>query len=99
MGQYGISIKLWNSQYNPDTNQFSTENSVVYLFQDRGLSDMMYISSIVKHLVGDDSLDNIINNNIPQSQNIVKGESLSPGCSSVQMYFAPGFITLKEIKG
>ena len=96
MGQYGISIKLWNSQYNPDTNQFSTENSVVYLFQDRGLSDMMYISSIVKHLVGDDSLDSIINNNIPQSQNIVKGESLSPGCSCVQMYFTSGYITLKK---
>ena len=73
MGQYGISIKLWNTQYNATTNEFSVDNSVAYLFQDRALEDMMYISSIVKHLVGDDSLDNIINNNIPQTQNIVKG--------------------------
>ena len=73
MGQYGISIKLWNTQYNATTNEFSVDNSVAYLFQDRALEDMMYISSIVKHLVGDDSLDNIINNIIPQTQNIVKG--------------------------
>ena len=73
MGQYGISIKLWNTQYNATTNEFSVDNSVAYLYQDRALEDMMYISSIVKHLVGDDSLDNIINNNIPQTQNIVKG--------------------------
>ena len=74
MGQYGISIKLWNTQYNATTNEFSVDNSVAYLFQDRALEDMMYISSIVKHLVGDDSLDTIIKENIPQTQNIVKGE-------------------------
>ena len=47
MGQYGISIKLWNTQYNATTNEFSVDNSVAYLFQDRALEDMMYISTIV----------------------------------------------------
>ena len=74
MGQYGISIKLWSSQYDANSNEFLAENSVAYVFQDRALEDMMYISTIVKHLVGDDSLDTIINNNIPQTQTIVKGE-------------------------
>ena len=74
MGQYGISIKLWGSQYQASTNEFKVENSVVYMFQDRAMEDMMYISNIVKHLVGDDSLDTIIKENIPQTQNIVKGE-------------------------
>ena len=74
MGQYGISIKLWSSQYQASTNEFKVENSVAYMFQDRAMEDMMYISNIVKHLVGDDSLDTIIKDNIPQTQNIVKGE-------------------------
>ena len=74
MGQYGISIKLWSNQYKASTNEFKVENSVAYMFQDRGHEDMIYISSIVKHLVGDDSLDTIIKENIPQSQNIIKGE-------------------------
>ena len=78
MGQYGISIKLWSSQYKASTNEFKVENSVAYMFQDRDAKDMTYISSIVKHLVGDDSLDSIIKENIPQTQNIVKGELCGP---------------------
>ena len=78
MGQYGISIKLWSSQYEVSTNEFKVENSVAYMFQDRDMEDMVYISSIVKHLVGDDSLDTIIKENIPQSKNIVKGELNQP---------------------
>ena len=74
MGQYGISIKLWSSQYQASDNEFKVENSVAYMFPDRALEDMMYISNIVKHLVGDDSLETIIKDNIPQTQNIVKGE-------------------------
>ena len=76
MGQYGISIKLWSSQYQASTNEFKVEDSVSYMFPDRAIEDMMYISNIVKHLVGDDSLDTIIKDNIPQTQNIVKGELL-----------------------
>ena len=78
MGQYGISIKLWSSQFQASTNEFTVENSVAYMFQDRAHEDMIYISSIVKHLVGDNSLDTIIKDNIPQTQNIVKGEFCGP---------------------
>ena len=72
MGQYGISIKFWSSLYQASTNEFKSENSVVYLFQDRSVEDLIYISSIVKHLVGNNSLDNVINNNIPSIN--VKGK-------------------------
>ena len=78
MGQYGISIKLWSSQYQASTNEFKVENSVAYMFQDRAHEDLMYISDIIKHLVGNDSLDTIIKENIPQTQNIVKGELTAP---------------------
>lgn len=73
MGQYGISIKFWHSQFMSNTNEYKVENSVAYLFQDKSVEDLIYISSIVKHLVGNDSLDSLINDNIPKSDIDIKG--------------------------
>jgi len=67
----GISIKLWNSDYDQSSNEFLTTDSVVYVFQDRSQEDILYISSVVKQLTGDNSLDDIFNENTPS---VVKGE-------------------------
>ena len=61
----GISVKLWSSEYDPSNSEFLTSDSVVYVFQDRSQEDILYISSVVKHLTGDDSLDEIFNQNLP----------------------------------
>jgi len=66
----GITIKLWCSHYDVPNNEFVTSDSVAYLFQDRSQEDILYISSMVKQLTGDDSLDAIFTQNIPS----VKGE-------------------------
>jgi len=66
----GISIKLWSSDYDQNTNEFLTTDSVVYVFQDRSQEDILYISSVVKQLTGDNSLDDIFNENTPS---LVKG--------------------------
>ena len=65
----GISIKLWCSDYEASSNQFISSDSVAYVFQDRSQEDILFISSVVKQLTGDDSLDAIFTQNIP----IVKG--------------------------
>ena len=66
MGQFGISIKFWTSLYHESTNEFKHENSVAYLFQDRDIEDLVFLSTTLKHLVGNDSLDDLIKDNIPK---------------------------------
>merc|ERR550519_560248 len=61
----GISIKLWNSDFDQSSNEFLTTDSVVYVFQDRSQEDILYISSVVKQLTGDCSLDDIFSQNLP----------------------------------
>ena len=61
----GVSIKLWCSDYDASSDQFISSDSVAYVFQDRSQEDILFISSVVKRLTGDDSLDAIFNQNIP----------------------------------
>ena len=68
----GISIKLWSSHYDASNNEFLSSDSVVYVFQDRSQEDILYISGVVKQLTGDDSLEQIFNQNIPS----VKGKHM-----------------------
>ena len=42
--------------------------------QDRNVEDLKSISRVVKNLVGNNSLDDIINNNIPSLTTNVKGK-------------------------
>ena len=67
----GVTIKLWCSDFDVSSNEFVTSDSVAYVFQDRSQEDILFISSLVKQLTGDDSLDDIFTQNIPS----VKGKA------------------------
>jgi len=73
---YGIAIKLWSSEFNLEAKGYNTLDSVVYLFEDRSREDLRYLANTVKHLVGNDSLDNIFEKFFPNSvEGYVKGEA------------------------
>ena len=55
----GIAIKLWSSHFDRETDSLQTDDSVVYVFGDTSVEDILYISSVVNHLTGDDSLDGL----------------------------------------
>ena len=78
MGHFGISIKFWTSFYHQDTNEFKSEDSVAYLFTERSVDDLIFLSTTLNHLVGDNSLDSLIRDNLPkeytQTQNGIKGK-------------------------
>ena len=72
---YGIAIKLWSSEFNLEAKGYNTLDSVVYLFEDRSREDLRYLANTVKHLVGNDSLDNIFEKFFPNSfEGYVKGK-------------------------
>ena len=70
---YGLAIKLWSSEFDKESDEFKTLDSVVYLSHDIGHTDIVYISSVISHLVGDNSLEEVFRKHVP----VVKGEPIS----------------------
>ena len=70
---YGLAIKLWSSEFDKESDEFKTLDSVVYLSHDISNSDILYLSSVISHLVGDDSLEDVFRKHVP----VVKGEPIS----------------------
>ena len=56
---HGLAIKLWISEFDNEADEFRTLDSVVYLAHDISHSDILYLSSVISHLVGDDSLEEL----------------------------------------
>ena len=78
---YGIAIKLWSSEFNVEATGYNTLDSVVYLFEDRSKEDLRYLANTVKHLVGNDSLDNLFEQFFPNSvEGCVKGKYRNMFC-------------------
>ena len=75
---YGMAIKLWCSEFDNQNDEFKVNDSVVYLCQDIVKKDIIYLSTVIKHLVGDDSLEEIFRKYVP----LVQGEHL-PSCVRV----------------
>ena len=69
---YGMAIKLWCSEFDNQNDEFKVNDSVVYLCQDIVNKDIIYLSTVIKHLVGDDSLEEIFRKYVP----LVQGEHL-----------------------
>ena len=70
---YGLAIKLWSSEFDKESDEFKTLDSVVYLSHDIGHSDIVYLNTVINHLVGDDSLEDVFRKHVP----VVKGEPIS----------------------
>ena len=70
---YGLAIKIWSSEFDKSSEEFKTIDSVVYLCHDIVHKDIIYLSTVINHVVGDDSLDNVFKKHIP----IVKSEPVS----------------------
>ena len=69
---HGLAIKLWSSEFDKDSDEFRTLDSVVYLSHDIGHTDIVYIGSVISHLVGDASLEDVFRKHVP----VVKGEPI-----------------------
>ena len=70
---YGVAIKIWSSEFDKESDEFKTVDSVVYLCHDIANKDIIYLSTVINHLVGDDCLDDVFKKHVP----IVKGEPIS----------------------
>ena len=70
---YGLAIKLWSSEFDKELDEYKIIDSVAYLCNDVANRDILYLSTVINHLVGDDSLDEIFRKHVP----IVKGETIS----------------------
>merc|ERR1712012_849138 len=70
---YGLAIKIWSSDFDKHSGNFNITDSVVYLCHDIVHKDIIYLSTVINHIVGDDSLENIFKKHIP----IIKGEPSS----------------------
>ena len=70
---HGLAIKLWSSEFDQVSDEFKTLDSVVYLSHDINHSDIVYIGSVISHLVGDSSLEDVFRKSVP----VVKGEPIS----------------------
>ena len=53
----GIAIKLWSSHFDKESDTLKTDDSVVYVFGETSAEDILYVSNVVNHLTGDESLD------------------------------------------
>ena len=74
---YGIAIKLWSSHFDKDSDCYKADDSVVYVFGDSSAEDILYVSSVVNHLTGDQSLEALFKKLTPN----IKGEPISfPHC-------------------
>ena len=70
---YGLAIKLWSSEFDRESDEFKVVDSVVYLSHDINTQDILYLSTVVNHLVGDESLEEVFRKHCP----LVKGEPIS----------------------
>ena len=66
---FGIAIKLWCSEFDQESDEFKVNDSVVYLCHDINNRDILYLSTVINHLVGDNSLEEIFRSHVP----IIKG--------------------------
>ena len=56
---YGLAIKLWSSEFDKVSDEYKVDDSVVYLCHDISNRDILYLSSVINHLVGDNSLEEV----------------------------------------
>ena len=70
---YSLAIKLWSSEFDKESDEYKMLDSVVYLCNDVANRDILYLSTVINHLVGDDSLDEVFRKHVP----VVKGEPVS----------------------
>ena len=72
----GVAIKLWSSEFDKASDEFKTSDSVVYLCHDIKTPDILYLSTVINHLVGDDSLDEVFNKHVPRVKDDVEEEEI-----------------------
>ena len=65
-----VAIKLWSSDYDSASEEFKTSDSVVYLCHDIQTPDILHLSTVINHLVGDDSLDQLFRKLCPVAKGI-----------------------------
>ena len=68
---YGISIKLWSSHFDKDTDCYKIDDSVVYVFDDSSAEDILYVANVVNHLTGDESLDALFRKLAPNIKGLI----------------------------
>ena len=69
---YGVAIKLWSSEFDKASDEYKVADSVVYLCHDIKTPDILYLSTVINHLVGDDSLDELFRKLCP----VAKGKDI-----------------------
>ena len=76
---FGFSLKIWNSQFEKESDEFKTLDSVVYIFNEIDGKDIIHLSTVINFLVGDESLQEIFRNRVGYGIFFVcLGGSLSP---------------------
>ena len=58
---YGLTIKIWNSEYNEKQDIFKIDDILVLLWTEICSTDLPHFSTIVKNLVGNESIDSLVN--------------------------------------
>ena len=58
---YGLTIKIWNSEYNEKQDIFKIDDILVLLWTEIYSTDLPHFSTIVKDLVGNESIDSLVN--------------------------------------
>ena len=58
---YGLTIKIWNSEYNEKQDIFKIDDILVLLWTEICSSDLPHLSTIVKNLVGNENIDSLVN--------------------------------------
>ena len=61
---FGFSLKIWNSQFEKESDEFKTLDSVVYIFNEIDGKDIIHLSTVINFLVGDESLQEIFRNRV-----------------------------------
>ena len=77
---------MWSSHFDRDTDSLQTDDSVVYVFGDTSVEDILYISSVVNHLTGDESLDGLFRKLAPNIKGwIFLDQEDNNNCSKFQV--------------
>ena len=67
---FGFSLKIWSSEYNKYTEEYTITNSVVYLCSDINNRDIVHISNLVDTIVGNNCLEEVLRKHFPTVKDI-----------------------------
>lgn len=69
-------MKVWRLEWTEETGRFQMSDSAVFVFQDRGREDLARLQTVLRQLVGDGSLDEVMKQRLSTFQGEIelKGE-------------------------